>query len=64
MFKKIRSQIKQDQYYSGNGILTALLKIIKAITLKMFQGEEAQDDQEDVDYFSQHIYVRSMVFTN
>lgn len=54
MYKKIKSQIKPEQYYSGNGMLTAMLKIIKAITLQMFQGQE--DQEEEVDYFSQHIY--------
>ena len=59
MYKKIKSQIKQEQYYSGNGILTAMLKIIKMVTLQLFQSQDEQDEEADVDYFSQHIYVKS-----
>jgi FK506-binding protein 15 len=59
MYKKIKVQIKQDQFYSGNGILTAMLKIIKLVTLQMFNQEEKAEEDGDIDYFSQHIYSKS-----
>lgn len=55
MYKKLKAQIKPELFYSGNGILTAMLKIIKMITLQVLNPEQSTD--EEVDYFSQHIYV-------
>ena len=52
MYRKLKSQIKPEQYYVGNGILTAMLKIIKMVTLQVLHDTE----EEEVDYFSEHIY--------
>lgn len=56
MYKRLKVQIKADQFYSGNGILTAMLKMIKMITLQVISKNESEETEEDVDYFSQHIY--------
>lgn len=56
MYKKLKVQIKPEQYYSGNGILTAMLRIIKMVTLQLLNSQENQEQDEEVDYFSQHIY--------
>jgi len=57
IFKQLKKQIKSEEYYAGNGILSAMLKIIKMYTLRILQSNNDDDENEqDIDYFSQHIY--------
>lgn len=60
IYKKLKAQIKPEEYYAGNGILTAMLKIIKMATLQVLQSnDDAAVQSDDADYFSQHIYKAS-----
>ncbi|CAF0730058.1 unnamed protein product [Brachionus calyciflorus] len=61
MYKKIKSQIRPDQFYSGNGILIAMLKIIKMVTLQVLNSKNEELEEENIDYFSQHIYEPQVV---
>ena len=59
LYRKLKAQIKSDEYYAGNGILAGLLKIIKLATLLVLHPEESQvesENQADEDFFSQHVY--------
>lgn len=57
IYRQIKLQIKPEEYYSGNGILIGMLKIIKVFTIRILQ-QITSDDEEDQDkfnFFSQHI---------
>ena len=56
VFKTLKTQLKPEQYYVGNGILTAMLKIIKMCTMQVLHSNDMEQQDQDVDYFSQHIY--------
>ena len=59
IFKQLKKQIKSEEYYAGNGILSAMLKIIKMYTLRILQSNNSNEDDEneqEIDFFSQHIY--------
>jgi hypothetical protein len=62
VYRKLKAQIKPDEYYQGFGILTAMLKIIKTVTLKLVDAKASDNVSEkilevdDVDYFSEYIY--------
>lgn len=56
IFRQLKRQIKSEEYYAGNGILSAMLKIIKMYTLRILQPNDDENADEEVDYFSQHIY--------
>jgi hypothetical protein len=58
IYRQLKQQIKQENYYSGNGVLTGMLKIIKMYTLKVLQQQSNDDETEEkYDFFSQHIYL-------
>ncbi len=58
IFRQLKRQIKPDEYYAGDGILSAMLKIIKVFTLRILQSNDGQENstEEEFDFFSQHIY--------
>ena len=57
LYRKLKTQIKGDEYYSGNGILTGLLKIIKIATMLVLHSDESLDESQiNEDFFSPHVY--------
>ena len=61
MYKIIKLQVKPDQNYSGNGILIAMLKIIKMVTLQLLDSKTDHQFDDETDFFSQFIYVAEPV---
>ena len=58
IYRQLKLQIRPEHYYAGNGVLTAMLKIIKMYTIRaMQQTGDDEDELEKMDFFSQHIYV-------
>lgn len=59
IYRQIKIQIRPEHYYSGNGILMGMLKIIKIYTIRVLQqmSEDDDEDAEKYDLFSQHIYM-------
>jgi hypothetical protein len=59
IFQKLKAQISLKNNYSGEGVLHAMLKLIKFVTIKIMKpksddDEEEEDDNEE-DYFSEHV---------
>lgn len=65
IYRQIKLQIKPEVYYSGNGIIMGMLKIIKIYTIRVLQqatgSDSDEEDNEKFDVFSMHIYVPEQV---
>ncbi len=61
LYRQLKAQIAPEQYYSGNGILSGLLKILKIYTIRVLQQvnseDEDEEDQAKYDVFSAFVYL-------
>ena len=61
IYRQLKVQIAPEQYYSGNGILSGMLKIIKIYTIRVLQqvtsDDEDGEEQSKYDVFSAFVYV-------
>ncbi len=60
IYRQLKVQIAPELYYSGNGILSGMLRIIKIYTIKVLQQtaseDEEEEDQAKYDVFSAFVY--------
>ena len=59
IFQKLKAQISLKNNYSGEGVLHAMLKLIKFVTIKIMKPKSDDDEEEEDDneenYFSEHV---------
>ena len=60
IYQKLKSQVSLKYSYSGEGVLAAMLKLIKFVTIQIMKppredGGEDNEDEEIADYFSEYI---------
>ena len=55
IYQKLKLQVNLKNNYSGEGVLTGMLKLIKFFTIQIMQSKESESDEEAADYFSEYI---------